>query len=125
MADTCSSCGNNLYGNKVKCPFCGEPISKSGYTSNNNQMNNNNVYKTSNSNSGSNYNSSGSNHSKLPSSADTGGAGWGLLGFCVPLVGIILYFVFKDEKPNTAGASLTGAIIGIVLYVLVNLISVF
>ena len=32
MANVCSKCGNNLYGNKTKCPFCGEPIGSSSRT---------------------------------------------------------------------------------------------
>ncbi len=48
-------------------------------------------------------------------SSDTGGFGWGLLGFCIPLVGLILYIVWKEEKPITAKAVGIGAIIGFVL----------
>lgn len=53
---------------------------------------------------------------------DNGGFGWGLLGFCLPLVGLILFLVWKDSKPRTSKAAGKGAlisvIIGVVLYVL-------
>ena len=32
---------------------------------------------------------------------DTGGFGWGLLGFCIPLVGLILFLVWNGERPKT------------------------
>lgn len=53
---------------------------------------------------------------------DEGGFLWGLLGFCVPLVGIILYFVWKDEKYNTAKALLTGALISIGISIFANIV---
>ena len=46
---------------------------------------------------------------------DSGSIGWGVLGFFFPLVGIILYFVWRSIKPKCAKVSIMGAIIGIVL----------
>lgn len=46
---------------------------------------------------------------------DTGGFGWGLLGFCIPLVGLILYLVWRDEKPATANAAGLGALLGFII----------
>ncbi|MEI6578816.1 MAG: hypothetical protein WCN92_05060 [Eubacteriales bacterium] len=40
---------------------------------------------------------------------------WKLLGFCIPLVGLILYFVWKDQKPLTAKALGKFAIIGMIV----------
>ena len=57
-----------------------------------------------------------------PAVVDNGGFGWGLLGCCIPLVGLILFLVWKDTKPKTAKAAGVGAlvsvIIGVVYYVL-------
>lgn len=57
---------------------------------------------------------------------DKGGFGWGVLGFFVPIVGLILYLVWKNDKPNSAKASGMGALIsvilGIVLYSIVMII---
>ena len=59
---------------------------------------------------------------------DNGGFGWGLLGFCIPLVGLILYLVWKDEKPRTAKAAGKGALISVIIcvafYVLMMIIGV-
>ena len=53
---------------------------------------------------------------------DTGGFGWGLLGFCVPLVGLILYLVWKTERPKSSKAAGKGAlistIIGVAFYII-------
>ena len=46
---------------------------------------------------------------------DKGGCLWGGLGFLIPVAGLILYFVWKREKPKTARALLIGAIVGIVV----------
>lgn len=63
-----------------------------------------------------------------PAVVDNGGFGWGLLGCCVPVVGLILYLVWKDTKPNTAKAAGKGAlvsvIISVVYYILMAIIGV-
>jgi len=46
---------------------------------------------------------------------DTGGFVWGLLGFFVPLAGLVIYLLWKDEKPRTAKACGTGALISVIL----------
>jgi hypothetical protein len=114
MSDVCSKCGNNLYGNKTKCPFCGEPIrSGSSYPKTSNPSGNNNF--TSNSYQSSSNGSSTNYRANSAASIDSGGAGWGLLGFCLPIIGIILYLVWQEEKPLTAKACLNGALISILI----------
>lgn len=64
--------------------------------------------------------------------ADNGSkTGWGILSFFIPLVGLILYCMWKDERPQTARVcgkcALISFIIGIVfsiLYVIVGAIFV-
>ncbi len=57
---------------------------------------------------------------------DPGGIGWGLLGFILPLVGLILFLVWNDTKPRTAKAAGLGALIAVitvfVLYIIVWII---
>jgi DNA-directed RNA polymerase subunit RPC12/RpoP len=56
---------------------------------------------------------------------DTGGFGWGLLGFCVPIAGLVLYLVWMHDRPRTAKAAGLGAlisVIGIVLFYIVYFI---
>lgn len=40
---------------------------------------------------------------------------WGLLGCCIPIAGLILFLVWKDNKPNTAKSAGIGALIGVIL----------
>lgn len=54
----------------------------------------------------------------LSAATDTGGFGWGLLGFCVPIVGLILYLIWKDERPRTAKAAGKGALISVIFGVI-------
>lgn len=45
---------------------------------------------------------------------DNGGFLWGLLGCCIPVVGLILFLVWKDQKPKTAKAAGIGALISVI-----------
>ncbi len=44
---------------------------------------------------------------------------WGILGFVLPMAGIILYFIWKDTKPKSAKSAGIGAIIRMVLMAIV------
>ena len=95
----CSNCGNKINDNEKFCPYCG-------------------AEQTGNSKS----------PAHTVSSDDTGSIGWGLLGFFIPIVGIILYFVWKNEKPLNAKIALKGAIISYVsaaVLVVVYVICIF
>lgn len=48
---------------------------------------------------------------------DKGGFLWGLLGCCVPIAGLILFLVWKDQKPKTAKAAGIGALVSVILAV--------
>ena len=50
-----------------------------------------------------------------PAVTDNGGFGWGLLGCCIPIVGLILFLVWKYSKPNTAKAAGIGALVSVIL----------
>ena len=64
-----------------------------------------------------------------PPTTDNGGFLWGLLGCCIPLAGLILFLIWKDNKPKTAKAAGIGAIvgvgIGIIFYVLMFALGLF
>lgn len=59
---------------------------------------------------------------------DNGGFGWGVLGCCIPIVGLVLFLVWKDTKPKTAKAAGIGALvsvgIGILYYILMFAIGI-
>lgn len=54
---------------------------------------------------------------------DNGGFLWGLLGCCIPIVGLVLFLVWKNEKPNTARAAGIGALVSVGLSVGVYILS--
>lgn len=49
---------------------------------------------------------------------DSGSFGWAVLGFFFPLIGLILYFVWKSNKPNNAKKAGNGALIGLLLSII-------
>lgn len=56
-----------------------------------------------------------------PAVVDNGGFGWGLLGCCIPIVGLILFLVWKDTKPKTSKAAGIGALVSVGIYILLYL----
>ena len=57
-----------------------------------------------------------------PAVVDKGGFGWGVLGCCIPIVGLILFLVWKDTKPKTAKAAGIGALVSVGLAVVYYII---
>lgn len=57
-----------------------------------------------------------------PSVNDSGSALWGVLGFFVPIVGLILFLIWKDERPKTAKAAGIGALITVLLGVVLVIV---
>lgn len=53
---------------------------------------------------------------------DNGGFGWGLLGCCIPIVGLVLFLVWKDTKPKTSKAAGIGALVCVITIVLLYLL---
>jgi len=53
---------------------------------------------------------------------DVGGFGWGLLGFCIPIVGLILYLMWKDTQPLNGRAAGKGALISVIFSVIGSII---
>ena len=58
-----------------------------------------------------------------PPVADNGGFLWGLLGCCIPIVGLVLFLVWKDTKPRTAKAAGIGALVCVIAYVLLYVLA--
>ncbi len=50
---------------------------------------------------------------------DSGSIGWGLLGFLIPIAGLILYLVWKDNKPKCAKRARKGALASVICAVVV------
>lgn len=67
--------------------------------------------------------SCGAAQNAAPAVVDNGGFGWGLLGFCIPLVGLILFLVWKGNKPKSAKAAGIGALISVIISVVFWILS--
>ena len=50
-----------------------------------------------------------------PEVVDNGGIGWGILGCCIPIAGLVLFLVWKDQRPRTAKAAGIGALVSVIL----------
>lgn len=61
--------------------------------------------------------------STKPEVVDNGGFGWGVLGCCIPIVGLILFLVWKDTKPRTAKSAGIGALVSVGISVVFYLLS--
>ncbi len=53
---------------------------------------------------------------------DNGGFLWGLLGCCIPVVGLILFLVWREQKPKTAKAAGIGALVSVIISVVFYII---
>lgn len=61
---------------------------------------------------------------KVVNPEDSGGFGWGFLGFCLPLVGLILYAIWIDRAPLRAKSVGKGALIGVLLPIIAGVIAI-
>ena len=53
---------------------------------------------------------------------DAPSTGWAVLGFFIPLVGLILYLVNKDKTPQKAKSAGKGALIGFIVSIVFSII---
>lgn len=53
---------------------------------------------------------------------DSGSFGYSLLGFCIPIIGLILFLVWKDSKPLSAKAAGKGALVSVILAVILYVV---
>ncbi len=96
----CRQCGREVEDGTAFCPNCGSALNGSGQQSNNQQNSYNNV------------------------SRDDGSFGWAVLGFFFPLVGLILYLVWHDNKPKSARMSGMGALAGFIFSIVLSILTV-
>ena len=93
----CSKCGKEVGVNAQFCPNCGEPQSTGSY---------NPAYS--------------SQRPTDPNDSDS--FGWAILGFVVPVVGLILYLIWAQTRPKSAKMVGLGALVGFIFSIVVSII---
>jgi len=112
----CELCGQALTKDLRYCPVCGQENphyqgeEQKTYAPQPQQQ------------SGNQYYSQTSRQSKTSNNEDSGSIGFGILSFFIPLVGIILYFVWKNDRPKAAKSCLIGAASAFILAILSNVL---
>ena len=64
-------------------------------------------------------------HTATPQVNDYKSFGFALLGFFVPIVGLILYLVWKDETPLKAKSAGKGALVAAILWIILVALMIF
>lgn len=103
----CPNCRNEMTDNGTEnvCSYCGTRLSKDSINSG-----------------GAPYvNNAGQN--QAPAQRDEGStAGWGVLGFFFPMIGFILWLVWKGDYPKRAKSAGKGALISIIVSVSIGVL---
>ena len=100
----CSNCGSPINDGDNVCSNCGNKVTIT--SKENNQRSNDSTEVKS-------YEKA-SSLQESQVSKDTGSPWWAVLGFFIPLVGFILFLVWRTTQPNNAKSSGFGALISVV-----------
>lgn len=145
----CYKCGKQIEDNSVICPYCGTALSQrpTQQTSEDpfgrpeNSSAGNNAQYGQNSGNAPNYGpnyyggyNQGYNpnngyggepvrYGKRPAPDDARSVGWGFLCFLIPILGLILFIVWKDEYPQRAKSCGIGALVSVILGVAITVLS--
>ena len=122
----CTSCGKEFGNDMNFCPYCGTPAMRSEQSSQN-YDNGQNYYQNpygygQTYGNGQPYGNQAPYGYNAPDPNDVPSAGFNALAFFFPVVGLILYLVWRDSTPKKAKAigkwALISVIVGVVLYIL-------
>ena len=102
----CTKCGKEIDEGAAFCPSCGSP-QNGGYNEQPYHPSQNDPYTAPR------YQSQAP-----PVDYDSGSFGWFILGFFIPLVGLILFLVWIGNKPKSAKMAGLGALINVILTVI-------
>lgn len=94
----CRKCGKQIDDGTAFCPFCGEPQGAGGSTQ------------------------------QAPYQQavvyDSGSFGWAILGFLIPIAGLILWLAWIDVKPKSAKMAGVGALVSVILSVVFTIATI-
>ena len=135
----CNSCGAEMSDNAMFCPACGaqrdgaaaqqaEPQQQAGYQAPYSATPPNpgvQGYQQPNAQQQVAYQPNQQPYVQQQAPYDSGSIGWAVLGFVIPLVGLILYLVWRDQKPKSAKMAGIGALVSVLLGVVLYFITYF
>lgn len=113
----CKKCGSKLVGDEENCPYCGEPVEFQGTEENIVSQRLSILEEKEKINSISRFEGGEPTFSSIKEDKpeDPGSFWYGVLGFFIPLVGLILFCVWNKEKPKSAKQAGIGALISVIL----------
>ena len=97
------------------CPVCGNKIEET------NPENEESSQVTTTNSDYSYYNQNNMNATPNNQKADSSSVGFGILSFFFPIVGLILFLVWKGETPRKAKSCGIGALIGVIFNIVVSI----
>ena len=105
----CNYCNYTVNEDTVYCPNCGENV----HTKKKNKIKEEKEQKE--------------ERKKTPNSSTTITSGsyyiaWGILGYFIPIVGLILFIIWKDTKPKDSKAAGIGALIRLIIMIIAFII---
>lgn len=109
----CKYCGHELLSDDKFCPFCGKKVNEEQENTENSSINttpvsNDGFKKFEDVNQHVPYYVNQPNQNIVD---DSGSFGWAVLGFFIPLCGLILYLVWRNTKPKCAKNAGIGALV--------------
>lgn len=122
----CKKCGANIPDDEKVCPYCGETLEKGQEeaeekvkeeidgTKEENLFPDKKIYE----NEKPKFEEPVFSNYKKEEPVDSGSFWYGVLGFFFPLIGLILFCVWRKEKPTSAKQCGIGALIGFILGVI-------
>ena len=58
----------------------------------------------------------------MPAQDDSGSFGWAVLGFFIPIVGLVLYLVWREQKPLSAKKAGMGALVSVIAGIVLSVL---
>ena len=119
----CPDCGRRIADGITFCPDCGRTVDRSGQYG---------TYTQSTGTGQRGYTDSGSPGQQYtyqpyqqPPVDDSGSFGWFILGFLIPIVGLILFIVWSGNKPKCARMSGLGALTSVIIGLVIPIMFIF
>ena len=106
----CTKCGKEMDESASFCPDCGTPKG-GGYREQPYNPSQNDP-----------YNAPRTQYQAAPAQYDSGSVGWAILGFLVPLVGLILFLVWTQTRPKSAKMAGLGALFNVIVSVVFTIV---